>query len=334
MPRCGFGNQLENDIIRSARRHFKCDEAMLSSVFKENTDCALEQLWFLKSLDTPLHTACRLKIPSEEAGGFKKMWKHNSNARLLVHCATPRVNQMVLKEILIQQYLSKYDFVPDILSFKVSCSGSLTIPIYEALIEMPLLQKTLMVFMNENPSCEDIFDMLAQIISAIHTLNSGGFMHNDMKPDNVMYISADEYEYTDAFNLRTYKSRYKWHIIDFGLCTSSEGSGDDLFFFCWWLYHKGYKAMSSCNLMPCLKWMLFVPKADLPKHLISQVNCKSTATHIDFTAPIQRSNKNEPNAWLDTYGMTKETLYGIAQQKINANDHRELLKFVYQSDNL
>ena len=327
MPKYGFGNH-EVDILRSARRHFKCGDVMLSNVFKNDADVEIAHIWFLKSLDTPLHSACRLKIPNQESGGFKKMWKHNSVARLLAHCATPRVKQMVLKEILIQQFLSKYDFVPNIISFKVSCSGSLTLPIYEALIEMPLLQKTLMSFLNSSPSLEEVQEMLAQVLSAIYTLNTANFLHNDLKPDNLMCLDVDEFEFTDSFNIRSFKSKCRWHIIDFGLCTMT-GQGDDLFFFCWWLYHRAFKLLETCNLLACFRWVLFVPKSEIPAHLFEHIHCEMTNTHVNFAAPLKKRHTRDNNVWISTYGMTKETLYALAQQKSGGNDVETLLRNIY-----
>lgn len=326
MPRTCFGPQLEMDILRSARKHFKHDEEVLANVFKEGTEIAINQIWFVKSLDSPLHSACRLKIPNQEAGGFKKMWKHNNAARLLAHCASARVNQMVLKEILIQQYLSKYDFVPRIISLKVSCSGSLTIPIYEVLIEMPLLQTTLMAFLNSNPASEDMHAMFSQVISAMSTLNNAGFLHNDMKPDNIMSTEVEMFEFNDAFNMNTIRCTRKWCIIDFGLCTSSNGLGDDLFFFAWWVYHRAHDILDRYKLLPCFQWVLYVPKTEIPLHMHEHIQCESTKTHINFAAP--NPHPETKNAWLQNYGVTKETLYSLAQQKRSSNEHMNFLQSI------
>ena len=332
MPSWCFGSQLEHAILQSAKPHFKHDATLLANVFSDCSDAHINHILFIKSLDTPLHVACRSGSfgagkNQRENGGFKTMWNHNEKARLLVHCATPRVNRMLLKELLIQIYLSKYSFVPNILSFKVSRSGSLTIPIYEAIIEMPLLQATLMAFFNSAPTCEDIVAMFAQVISAMHTINTAGFFHNDMKLDNIMACD-EKHKFRDAFGLEELECDKRWHIIDYGLCSPSSKTGDDLFFFCWWVYNRAYACIDQCNLLALFRWVLNVPKHEIPLNLHDHIGYQTTATHIDFTSPLNADPNTKPGLWS---AISKEALYSCAQQKTSSISLEEFLKGVYEA---
>lgn len=247
-----------------------------------------------------------------ECGAFKRLHDMNNGiVRMVVQpCEDWRIFRMVIKESSVQDYLSQlFDFVTDIYSIHAIRLGTLTLPIFEVSLEMKKLDMTMMHFISSNPSKYDIKCMFSQVISMIYLMNNKGVVHNDLKPDNLMCVK-ENHLYKDAFGLQENMVSDKFYVIDFGLCNLS-GHGDDIFFFCWFLYHKMAKHMKRYGLRDILSKQLMVEQSKIPPHLHSRIKCHERDGMYDFS---KRGSKFLETTWEKQYFIDKDVLYQVSQK--------------------
>lgn len=243
-------------------------------------------------------------------GGFKRMYDlGNGTVRLVIQPSNNmRVFRMAIKEACIQHYLSKlYTFVTPIHCINAVRQGTLTIPVFELSLEMKQLSYTLVHFIHSSPPMHELKCMFLQICKILQEMRNKGITHNDLKPDNIMYVVVHDENNIPCSN--------KFYLIDFGLCSIYKNTGDDLFFFCWFLYHRMCNKLQ--HMIPLLRRQLYIPKTDIPVEYHKSIKCKDNGTHFDFS---QSGTKHFNTPWQKQYFIDKDVLYAISQKKSPTHD--------------
>ena len=267
-----------------------------------------------------------------DSGAFKrKIDLNNGIVRMVVQpCDDWRIFRMTIKESAVQDYLSQlFDFVTGIYSVHAIRLGTLTLPVFELALEMKKLDRTMMSFITSNPNTHELKCMFSQVISMIYCMNDKGVVHNDLKPDNIMCVKEDHL-YQDVFGLQQNMISDKFYVIDFGLCNLS-GHGDDIFFFCWFLFHKMAKYMRNYGLLDVLSKQLLVEKDSIPSYLHDRIKCHESPGLYDFS---KKGSKYLETPWEKQFFIDKDVLYQISQKMKTEmpKDKRESKHYVLLSD--
>tara|TARA_B110001452_G_C15206497_1_gene418567 strand:- start:495 stop:1361 length:867 start_codon:yes stop_codon:yes gene_type:complete len=227
-------------------------------------------------------------------GGFKRLYKISASmCRLVVQpCNNFRVLSMTIREALLQHHLStKFKFVPKITSMRLIRSGTLTVPIYEVIIEMQLLTETLLNWLSRGQDEGEILAKFIEAVEALCQLKEAGICHGDIKPDNLMIHDGQIY------------------IIDYGLATLVDGSegGCDLFFLSWFVTHRIAQYLPVA-LVDLFKTQLRVNLEEIPEERLAKIQCYKDNEYVYLDRPKKNGSSA---AWTTAYGIEKENLYAI-----------------------
>jgi serine/threonine protein kinase len=254
------------------------------------------------------HLFKRPKNEWSASGGFKRMFTQAQGMVTMMVPATRnfRVLGMLLREVAMQVYLSKYDICPAPTNFRVFKLGTLHMPIFEIFFEMEKLDITAHEFLLRSlRTRKDVLSMVVQVISILHRINELEVCHGDLKLDNIMAVeNKSNVLFTDPFGLVTVESPYTWKLIDFGL-SSRVGQRNDLFFFCWFMIHRARNALKQINAVNPFEEVLKVPVSDVPEDLQDKLYCHVRKGNICFNAPTGKGD----TTWQQRYGLNKDVLY-------------------------
>ena len=265
----------------------------------------------------------RPPMPWKNSGGFKHVFPSGSDSVII--CVHPTANmkilRMILREVCIQHHIAQYGFAPRPRNLRVFKLGSLMRPIFEFMFDMPKLDITLFEWLQSPRTKDEMACMFSQVITAIYVMNTNGLSHGDLKLDNVMGINKPM-QFTDPWGMCTFQSDMHWNIIDYGLCSTK--TGNDLFFFCWWMMNRCRHLIDELRLTSIFLNVLKIQERQIPTQMRSRVCCKCENGTINMGVP----NGEGTTKWTKEYGAEKDALYSISSTLKRPDNHMRFLESI------
>jgi hypothetical protein len=310
------------EILQCGQELFGSSSRLVSRIFDDASPDDVLKLAHRVAMRT-CQIGRRPSPPWVACGGFKRLYDVGSDRVVLSVQPTCNIKviRMVLKEVCLQLFLSRSGFVPTPSNFRVFRSGTLANPMFEMSFDMPKLTMTLHEWFHEKRTKEEVLNMLCQVVSHMSDINEMGLVHCDMKLDNIMAMVGRSASYTDKFKLCTTCTDMRWHIIDFGLCNTT-ANGDDIFFFCWWLFHRAKDTLDRHKITSVVRERLLVHSDFVPQHMAGRIHCYTSSGVVDFSRPTGQG----ASPFAKQYGIEKDTLYGLGQAMRSYNTHEDFLQ--------
>ena len=184
-----------------------------------------------------------------------------------------------------------------------------------------MLQKldiTLHEWLHQQQTPHEIIGMIVQVLNIIHKLMDMNICHRDMKLDNLMARTLDEFEFCNQICKDSPKfwQTMRCYLIDFGLSNlkdtiidTSNVEGNDLFFFSWWLVHRARQVLINLKIEGLFYDVLTIHESQIPPEILGKISCRRENGCVIFHEDIL--NTQEPANWDQKYGLSKELLYRL-----------------------